>query len=60
MLATGRPYFNYFQPAHVRNYFWRAEVTHPAQDWALALRSMRFNFGSDGERVTVCEAGEIW
>jgi aminoglycoside phosphotransferase len=29
----------------------RAGVTHPAQDWALALRSMRFNFGADGERL---------
>lgn len=29
----------------------RAGVTHPAQDWALALRSMRFNFGPQGERV---------
>jgi aminoglycoside 3'-phosphotransferase-2 len=28
----------------------RAGVTHPAQDWALALRSMRANFGPDGER----------
>jgi aminoglycoside 3'-phosphotransferase II len=29
----------------------RAGITHPAQDWALALRSMRRNFGSDGERL---------
>ena len=29
----------------------RAGVTHPAQDWALALRSMRDNFGPDGERL---------
>jgi aminoglycoside phosphotransferase len=29
----------------------RAGVAHPAQDWALALRSMRDNFGSDGERL---------
>lgn len=29
----------------------RAGVTHPAQDWALALRSIRDNFGSDGERL---------
>ena len=29
----------------------RAGVTHPAQDWALALRSMRSDFGSDGERM---------
>ena len=29
----------------------RAGVTHPAQDWALALRSMRHNFGADGERL---------
>ena len=29
----------------------RAGITHPAQDWALALRSMRFNFGLDGERM---------
>jgi len=28
----------------------RAGVTHPAQDWALALRSMRDNFGPEGER----------
>jgi aminoglycoside 3'-phosphotransferase-2 len=27
----------------------RAGVAHPAQDWALALRSMRDNFGSDAE-----------
>jgi aminoglycoside phosphotransferase len=27
----------------------RAGLTHPAQDWALALRSIRFNFGPDGE-----------
>lgn len=32
----------------------RAGVTHPAQDWALALRSMRSNFGLDGERM-LCE-----
>jgi hypothetical protein len=25
----------------------RAEITHPAQDWALALRSMRRNFGAE-------------
>ena len=29
----------------------RAGVTHPAQDWALALRSFRANFGSAGERL---------
>ena len=29
----------------------RAGVTHPAQDWALALRSMRDNFGPEGERL---------
>jgi aminoglycoside 3'-phosphotransferase-2 len=29
----------------------RAGVTHPAQDWALALRSMRDSFGLDGERL---------
>ncbi len=29
----------------------RAGVTHPAQDWALALRSMHDNFGPDGERL---------
>jgi aminoglycoside phosphotransferase len=29
----------------------RAGVAHPAQDWALALRSMRDNFGADGERL---------
>jgi aminoglycoside 3'-phosphotransferase-2 len=29
----------------------RAGVTHPAQDWALALRSIRDNFGPDGERL---------
>ena len=29
----------------------RAGVTHPGQDWALALRSMRSNFGADGERA---------
>jgi aminoglycoside phosphotransferase len=29
----------------------RAGVTHPAQDWALALRSMRFNFGINGGRM---------
>jgi aminoglycoside phosphotransferase len=29
----------------------RAGVAHPAQDWALALRSMRDNFGSEGERL---------
>jgi len=27
----------------------RAGVAHPAQDWALALRSMHDNFGSDAE-----------
>jgi aminoglycoside phosphotransferase len=27
----------------------RAGVAHPAQDWALALRSMRDNFGSEAE-----------
>jgi hypothetical protein len=25
-------------------------VAHPAQDWALALRSMRNNFGSEAEQ----------
>jgi aminoglycoside 3'-phosphotransferase II len=29
----------------------RAGLSHPAQDWALALRSMRDNFGADGERL---------
>jgi aminoglycoside phosphotransferase len=29
----------------------RAGVTHPAQDWALALRSVRDNFGPEGERL---------
>jgi aminoglycoside 3'-phosphotransferase II len=29
----------------------RAGVTHPAQDWALALRSVRDNFGFRGERL---------
>src|SRR5438034_8696371 len=29
----------------------RAGVTHPTQDWALALRSIRDNFGPDGERL---------
>jgi len=29
----------------------RAGVTHPAQDWALALRSVRNNFGCVGERL---------
>ncbi|HXD19511.1 MAG TPA: aminoglycoside 3'-phosphotransferase [Vicinamibacterales bacterium] len=29
----------------------RAGVGHPAQDWALALRSMRNNFGSEAERA---------
>ncbi len=29
----------------------RAGVSYPAQDWALALRSMRSNFGPDGERL---------
>src|SRR6266851_7319704 len=29
----------------------RAGVAHPAQDWALALRSIRDNFGPDGERL---------
>lgn len=28
----------------------RSGITHPAQDWALALRSMRHHFGTDGER----------
>ena len=28
----------------------RAGLGHPAQDWALALRSMRDNFGSDAEQ----------
>lgn len=28
----------------------RAGVAHPAQDWALALRSMKDNFGVEGER----------
>jgi aminoglycoside 3'-phosphotransferase II len=28
----------------------RAGVSHPAQDWALALRSMRENFGSEAEQ----------
>jgi aminoglycoside phosphotransferase len=29
----------------------RAGVAHPAQDWALALRSVRGNFGLLGERL---------
>ena len=29
----------------------RAGVTHPAQDWALALRSMQDNFGSEAEQL---------
>ncbi len=29
----------------------RAGVTHPAQDWALALRSVRDNFGQESERL---------
>lgn len=29
----------------------RAGVAHPAQDWALALRSMRDNLGSEAERL---------
>jgi aminoglycoside phosphotransferase len=29
----------------------RAGITHPAQDWALALRSMRHNFGVAGEQL---------
>jgi aminoglycoside phosphotransferase len=29
----------------------RAGVAHPAQDWALALRSTRDNFGSEAERL---------
>lgn len=29
----------------------RAGVTHAAQDWALALRSMASNFGEEGERL---------
>jgi kanamycin kinase/aminoglycoside 3'-phosphotransferase-2 len=29
----------------------RAGITHPAQDWALALRSVRSQFGPDGERM---------
>jgi aminoglycoside 3'-phosphotransferase II len=28
----------------------RAGITHPAQDWALALRSMRDHFGVEGEQ----------
>lgn len=28
----------------------RAGITHPAQDWALALRSMRADFGVGGEK----------
>ena len=28
----------------------RSGLTHPAQDWALALRSMRHHFGPKGER----------
>jgi aminoglycoside phosphotransferase len=28
----------------------RAGITHPAQDWALALRSMRDHFGAAGEQ----------
>ena len=30
---------------------WRGGVAHPAQDWALALRSMRDNFGPGGEQL---------
>ena len=29
----------------------RAGVAHQAQDWALALRSMRDNFGSEAEKL---------
>jgi aminoglycoside 3'-phosphotransferase II len=29
----------------------RGGLAHPAQDWALALRSMRDNFGGTGERL---------
>ena len=29
----------------------RAGITHPAQDWALALRSVRSQFGLEGERM---------
>jgi aminoglycoside 3'-phosphotransferase II len=29
----------------------RAGMAHPAQDWALALRSMRDNFGATGEQL---------
>ena len=29
----------------------RAGITHPAQDWALALRSVRSQFGLDAERM---------
>jgi len=29
----------------------RAGVTHPAQDWALALRSMQDNLGAEAERL---------
>jgi aminoglycoside 3'-phosphotransferase-2 len=29
----------------------RAGITHPAQDWALALRSVCFHFGPDGEQM---------
>jgi aminoglycoside 3'-phosphotransferase II len=29
----------------------RAGVAHPAQDWALALRSMHDNFGSEAEQL---------
>jgi aminoglycoside phosphotransferase len=41
----------------------RAGITHPAQDWALALRSLRSRFGLEGERllrahVPVHSAGE--
>jgi aminoglycoside phosphotransferase len=28
----------------------RAGITHPAQDWALALRSLRHNFGAEAEQ----------
>ncbi len=29
----------------------RAGIAHPARDWALALRSMRDQFGEEGERL---------
>jgi hypothetical protein len=35
----------------------RSRATHPSQDWALALRSMRHHFGPEGERhlCVICD-----